>query len=190
MLSKSTSKISLVRSKINSLVGPQEPPLATVKRRKLAWFGHVTHHDSLSKTILQGTLKGGGDAGVSREQNHTQSLQLEISGHSLLFQVQFSSVQSLDRLGHPEGGVEGGHEGRFSRDPFPVFSSGGHCERFWHGQGCPLFDVVHPAFSLPTTASPTFQGALKDGFGEAFVACDMPEPYEFPSLHSCQKRCL
>ena len=47
-----------VRSKINFLVGPQEPLLATVKRRKLAWFGHVTHHNSLSKTILQGNLEG------------------------------------------------------------------------------------------------------------------------------------
>ena len=36
------------------------------------------------------------------------------------------------------------------------------CEQFWHGQGCPLFDVDHPAFPLPTTASPTLQGALKD----------------------------
>ena len=42
-----------VRGKINFLVGPQEPLLATVKRRKLAWFGHVTRHDSLSKTTLQ-----------------------------------------------------------------------------------------------------------------------------------------
>ena len=41
---------------------------------------------------------------------------------------------------------------------------------------CPLFDVVHTAFSLPTTASPTVQGALKDGFGKAVVACDIPEP--------------
>ena len=48
-----------VRSKINSLVGPQQPRLATVERRKLAWFGHVTRPDSLSKTILQGTLEGG-----------------------------------------------------------------------------------------------------------------------------------
>ena len=30
--------------------------------------------------------------------------------------------------------------------------------------------------------------ALKDGFGEAVVACDMPEPCKFPSLDSCQKR--
>ena len=48
-----------VRSEINFLVGPQESLLATVKRRELAWFGHVTRHDSLSKTILQGTLEDG-----------------------------------------------------------------------------------------------------------------------------------
>ena len=47
-----------VRSKINFLVVPQEPFQATVERRKLAWFGHVTRHDSLSKTIPQGTLAG------------------------------------------------------------------------------------------------------------------------------------
>ena len=35
--------------KINFLVGPQEPLSATVKRQKLAWFRHVTHHDSLKK---------------------------------------------------------------------------------------------------------------------------------------------
>ena len=48
-----------VQSKINFHVGPQELLLATVKRRKFAWFGHVTSQDSLSKTILQGTLEGG-----------------------------------------------------------------------------------------------------------------------------------
>ena len=42
-----------VRSKINSPVGHQEPRLAADKRRKLAWFRHVRHHDSLSKTVLQ-----------------------------------------------------------------------------------------------------------------------------------------
>ena len=30
----------------------------------------------------------------------------------------------------------------------------------------------------------------KDGFGEAFVACEMPEPCKFPSLNSCEKRFL
>ena len=49
----------LVRSKINFLVGPQEPLLANVKRRKLTWLGHVLRQDSLSKTIIHGTLEGG-----------------------------------------------------------------------------------------------------------------------------------
>ena len=60
----------------------------------------------------------------------------------------------------------------------------------WYRQGCPLFDVVHSAFSPPIVASPTLQGALKDGFGEAVTAYDMPEPCKFPSLDSCQKRFL
>ena len=70
---------------------------------------------------------------------------------------------------------------------FPVFSEGGLCEQFWHGQGCPLFDVVHPAFPLPSMKSLTLQDALKDGFGEAVVPCDMPESCEFPALDNCQK---
>ena len=59
-----------------------------------------------------------------------------------------------------------------------------------HWQECPLFDVVHSAFPLPTTVSPTLQGVLKDGFGEAVVVCGMPEPCKFPSPDSCQKRFL
>ena len=51
-------------------------------------------------------------------------------------------------------------------------------------------DIVRPAFPLPTTASPTLQGTLGSGFGNAVVACDMPEPFEFPSHDSCQKRFL
>ena len=51
-------------------------------------------------------------------------------------------------------------------------------------------DILHPAFSLPTKASPTLHGALKGGCGEAVIACDMPEPCTFPSLDSCQKKFL
>ena len=47
-----------VLAKIASLAGPQEPLLATIKRRKLSWFGHVTRHNTLSRTVLQGTLEG------------------------------------------------------------------------------------------------------------------------------------
>ena len=64
-------------------------------------------------------------------------------------------------------------------------SAGGPCEQFWHGQKCPLFDAEHPSFLLLTTASSTLEGALKNGFVEAVVACDMPEPCEIPSLDSC-----
>jgi hypothetical protein len=46
-----------VRNTVSALVGPQEPLLATVKRRKLAWFGHVTRHNSLCKAILRHPLQ-------------------------------------------------------------------------------------------------------------------------------------
>ena len=87
-------------------------------------------------------------------------------------------------------GSLGEREGRFSRDSLPDFSAGGPCEQFWHGKGCPLFFFDHPAFPLPITASPILKGTLKDGFGEAVVACDNPEPCKFLSLASCQKRFL
>jgi hypothetical protein len=38
--------------------GKQEQLLSVIKRRKLAWYGHVTRHDSLSNTILQWTVNG------------------------------------------------------------------------------------------------------------------------------------
>ena len=93
--------------------------------------------------------------------------------------VQFSSVPCPIKS-------SGVHKERFSRDPLPIFSAGGHCEQFWHGQGRPLFHVAHPAYPLPTTASPTLQGALNDDFGEAVVICDMSKPCRFPSLDFCQ----
>ena len=70
----------------------------------------------------------------------------------------------------------GGHEGQFSRDLLPVSSAGGPCAQFWHGQAHSLFYAVHPTVPLLTMALPTLQGALMDGFGEAVVAFDMPEP--------------
>ena len=56
-----------VRSTVESYVGPQEPLLATVKRRKLSWFGHINRHDTLCKTILQGTIEGGRRRGRQRK---------------------------------------------------------------------------------------------------------------------------
>ena len=48
-----------VWQQIEAQAGKQEPLLATVKRRKMQWFGHTTRHNSLSKTVLQGTVEGG-----------------------------------------------------------------------------------------------------------------------------------
>ena len=72
-----------VHNKIKILVGPQETLLTTVKRRKLQWFGHVTRHDTLSKTILQGTLEGGRRRGRPRKSwtdNSTNHLALSFKG--------------------------------------------------------------------------------------------------------------
>ena len=44
-----------------------EPLLPNVKRRKLAWLGHVMRHDRLSKTILQGTWECGRRLGRQRK---------------------------------------------------------------------------------------------------------------------------
>ena len=52
---KHTTKAS-IRLQVAMVAGTQESLLATVKRRKLLWFGHVTRHDTRSKTTLQGTL--------------------------------------------------------------------------------------------------------------------------------------
>ena len=47
-----------VRKTIVKHIGGPYEDLATVKRRKLKWYGHVTRSDGLSKVILQGTVKG------------------------------------------------------------------------------------------------------------------------------------
>ena len=41
-----------VQNKAESIVGWQEPLLSTVKWQKLAWFGHVTWHNGLCKTVM------------------------------------------------------------------------------------------------------------------------------------------
>ena len=48
-----------VCAKIQQAIGPHKDLLTIVKRRKLQWYGHVSHSSGLAKTILQGTVKGG-----------------------------------------------------------------------------------------------------------------------------------
>ena len=58
-----------VRQKIEVLKGKQERLFQVVKRRKLQWYayGHITRHDSLAITILQGTVEGGRKRGKLRK---------------------------------------------------------------------------------------------------------------------------
>ena len=46
-----------LRANIQQAIGPHKD-LTIVKRRKLQWYGHVSHLSGLAKTILQGTVKG------------------------------------------------------------------------------------------------------------------------------------
>ena len=56
-----------VRAKIQHATGPHEGLLTIVKRRKLQWYGHVSHSSGLAKTILPGTVKGGRRQGRQRK---------------------------------------------------------------------------------------------------------------------------
>ena len=56
-----------VRAKIQLAIWPHEDLLTIVKRRKLQWYGHVSHSSGLAKTILQDTMKGGRRQGRQRK---------------------------------------------------------------------------------------------------------------------------
>ena len=56
-----------VRANNQQAVAPHEDLLTIVKRRKLQWYGHVSHPSGLAKTILYGTVKGGRSQGRQRK---------------------------------------------------------------------------------------------------------------------------
>ena len=56
-----------VRAKIQQAIGPHEDLLTIIKRSKLQWYRHVCRSSGLAKTILQGTVKGGGKQGRQRK---------------------------------------------------------------------------------------------------------------------------
>ena len=59
--------IEEVHAKTKQAIGPHKDLLTIVKRRKLQWYGHVSHSSGLAKTILQGTVKGGRRRGRQRK---------------------------------------------------------------------------------------------------------------------------
>ena len=56
-----------VHAKIQQAIRPHEDLLTITKRRKLLWYGHVSHSSGLAKTFLQGTVKGGRRQGRLRK---------------------------------------------------------------------------------------------------------------------------
>ena len=48
-----------VLKKVQSLIGPQERLLSTIKKYKLKLHDHTSHHNTLANTIMKGTVKGG-----------------------------------------------------------------------------------------------------------------------------------
>ena len=47
-----------VRNRVTKEIGPHSELLAMVIKKKLIWFGHVIGSNSMSKTILQGSIEG------------------------------------------------------------------------------------------------------------------------------------
>ena len=71
-----------VGAKIQQAIGPHKDLLTTVKRRKLQWYGHVSHSSGLAETTLQGTVKGGRRQGRQkkrREDNIREWTGLELA---------------------------------------------------------------------------------------------------------------
>ena len=71
-----------VRAKIQQAIGPHEDLLMIVKRRKLQWYGHVSRSSGLDRTILQGTVKGGGSQGRRRGGKTTSGHEQALSSPS------------------------------------------------------------------------------------------------------------
>ena len=92
-----------MRSKVNFLVGPQEPLLATVKRRNsCGLIGQIRHHDSLTKPSFR-TLKRVDHTKPSfrtlKRVDHTKPSfrTLKRVGHDILTKPSF---RALKRVGH------------------------------------------------------------------------------------------
>ena len=56
-----------VCAKIKQANGPHKDLLTIIKRCKLQWYGHVSRSLGLTKTIVQGTVKGGRRQGRQRK---------------------------------------------------------------------------------------------------------------------------
>ena len=62
-----------VRKTIIKHIGSYEDLLATLKRRHVKWYGHVTRSDGLTEVILQGTVEGSRRRGRPKRAGSTTS---------------------------------------------------------------------------------------------------------------------
>ena len=69
-------------SKINFLVVAQDSFLAADKRPKLAWFRHVTRHNSLSKFIHKSILDGVATPWSVEEMWNGQNQRVDVRAHA------------------------------------------------------------------------------------------------------------
>ena len=46
-----------VKEKMIAIIGKYDPMLHIFKRRKLKWYGYISRHDGLSKTIMKGIVE-------------------------------------------------------------------------------------------------------------------------------------
>ena len=46
-----------VKEKMIAIIGKYDPLLHIIKRCKLKWYRHISRHDGLSKTIMQGIVE-------------------------------------------------------------------------------------------------------------------------------------
>ena len=58
---------TVVHAKIQQAIRPHDDLLTIVRRCKVQWYGHVSCSSGLAKTILQGTVEGGGRQGRQRK---------------------------------------------------------------------------------------------------------------------------
>ena len=74
-------------------------------------------------------------------------LSVSVLIHGDLYSFQFTLVESFDRVGYQADRRDDSAEILFQY-LFFCFLVGAHCEKSRQGQGCPLFDDVHPALPL------------------------------------------
>ena len=85
-----------VRAKIQQAIVTHEDLLTIEKRRKLQWYGRITHSSGLAKTILQGTVKSGRRQGRQRKR-WEDNIREWISWTGLEFAMSQRAVENWER---------------------------------------------------------------------------------------------